>query len=245
MGYFIACVSWGKDSLAMLLRLIAEKAPLNEVVFFNNGMDFKAIYAVRDKMIPVLEEAGIKYTELTPKDPFLWSMLERPVESKEKGKHFGYGWCGGRCRWGTSEKNKAMDNYAEKLGAQVYIGIAADELPRLQKEKKGYKIHPLADWGMAEADCLEYCYSAGYFWEEDGGAGIVRLYDVLDRVSCWCCCNKNLRELNNMRQYLPAYWERLRALQSQIDRPMKGFYKGEPRGVFELEERFEREETEK
>ena len=207
MGYFIACVSWGKDSLAMLLRLIAEKAPLNEVVFFNNGMDFKAIYAVRDNMIPVLEEAGIKYTELTPKDPFLWSMLERPVESKEKGKHFGYGWCGGRCRWGTSEKNKAMDNYAEKLGAQVYIGIAADELPRLQKEKKGYKIHPLADWGMAEADCLEYCYyyiaAARWLWENRSWANIRQKWKAFDRAM-----RKYETPAQRAEREYRDYWER-------------------------------------
>lgn len=42
---------------------------------------------------------------------------------------------------------------------------------------------------MTEADCLQYCYSAGYFWLE----GSIRLYDILDRVSCWCCCNKTSR----------------------------------------------------
>ena len=82
------------------------------------------------------------------------------------------------------------------------------------------------------------CYSAGYFWLE----GSIRLYDILDRVSCWCCCNKNLKELRNIRQYLPEYWEKLKHLQAQLERPMKGFYKGQPRGVFELDERFARED---
>ena len=85
---------------------------------------------------------------------------------------------------------------------------------------------------------LQYCYSAGYFWLE----GSIRLYDILDRVSCWCCCNKNLKELRNIRRYLPKYWEKLKHLQAQLERPMKGFYKGQPRGVFELDERFARED---
>ena len=38
MAYYIASVSWGKDSLAMLLRLINENKPLDEVVFFDTGM---------------------------------------------------------------------------------------------------------------------------------------------------------------------------------------------------------------
>lgn len=37
MSYYIASVSWGKDSLAMLLRLIYEKKPLDEVVFLIPG----------------------------------------------------------------------------------------------------------------------------------------------------------------------------------------------------------------
>ena len=45
-----------------------------------------------------------------------------------------------------------------------------------------------------------------------------------------------------MRIYLPEYWERLKDLQRKIDRPMKGFYKGQPIGVFELDERFARED---
>lgn len=111
-------------------------------------------------------------------------------------------------------------------------------------EAKPYKIFPLASYKLTEAACLELCYAAGYFWEEDGGAGVVRLYDILDRVSCWCCCNKNLKELRNIRKYLPLYWEKLKDLQRQLERPMKGFYKGQPRGVFELGERFMKEEAE-
>lgn len=130
MSYYIASVSWGKDSLAMLLRLLATGAPLDEVVFYDTGMEFQAIYDNRDKVLPRLRAAGIKYTELRPPEPFLWSMLERPVESKQKGKHLGYGWCGGMCRWGTTEKTKAMDAYAEKLGATVYVGIAATSICR-------------------------------------------------------------------------------------------------------------------
>ena len=46
----IASVSFGKDSLAMLLKLIEEKWPLDEVVFYDTGMEFQAIYYIRDKV---------------------------------------------------------------------------------------------------------------------------------------------------------------------------------------------------
>lgn len=238
--WHIASVSWGKDSLAMLLLLIEKGWPLDEVVFYDTGMEFQAIYDTQDRMLPQLPQLGIRYTKLEPGNPFLYDMLERQVQSRQKGAHRGYGWCGGLCRWGTTEKLKAIDRYAEALGAEVYIGIAADETPRLAKKKKPYKLHPLAVWGVTEAAALARCYESGFFWEESG----VRLYDILDRVSCWCCCNKNLRELRNVYSYLPEYWERLKDLQRKIDRPMKGWYNGLPRGVFELEQRFEAEAME-
>ena len=231
---YIASVSWGKDSLAMLIKILEYKMPLDEVVFFDTGMEFQAIYDVRDKIIPILVERGIKYTELKPRNPFLYDMLERPVYSKQKGNHLGYGWCGGRCRWGTTEKLKAIDAYAEDRSAYTYVGIAADEQNRIAKERKWYKILPLINFKMTESDCLSLCYQYGFQWIEQD----VRLYDILDRVSCWCCCNKNLKELRNIYQYLPEYWEHLKELQSKIKRPFKGFYKGNPVGIFELEDRF-------
>ncbi len=59
---YIASVSFGKDSLAMLLRLLEENKPLDEVVFYDTGMEFKAIYRIRDMVKFILEKKGIKYT---------------------------------------------------------------------------------------------------------------------------------------------------------------------------------------
>lgn len=231
MSWHIASVSWGKDSLAMLLKLIETGSPLDEVVYFDTGMEFPAIYDTRDMTLPLLEEHHILYTDLRPRNPMWWSMFCRHVHETEPQKkpnpmnvafkkagmlpdgiHYGYGWCGDSCRWGTSEKNRALDKYAEERDAIVYVGIAADEKSRLAKETKPYKRHPLALWGMTEADCLEYCNDNGFFWEQDG----VLLYDVLDRVSCWCCRNKNQRELKAMHDHLPDYWERLVAMEDVL-----------------------------
>ncbi len=62
----IASVSFGKDSLAMLLRLLEEEWPLDEVVFYDTGMEFRAIYDIRDRLVPILKEKGVRYTELHP-----------------------------------------------------------------------------------------------------------------------------------------------------------------------------------
>ncbi len=218
MKKHIASVSWGKDSAAMLLMLIEKDYPLDEVVFYDTGMEFQAIYHVRDQILPILEKHGIAYKEFHPEHSFLYDMLERPVSSKQKGEHLGYGWCGGLCRWGTTEKLKALDKYAKEQDAVVYVGIAADEPERIAR-LADYKRAPLAEWNVVEAEALLYCRDHGINWMEDN----VDLYDILDRVSCWCCCNKNQKELKNMFAFLPEYWDKLLELQKKLERPMKRF----------------------
>ena len=227
MGY-IASVSFGKDSLAMLLRILDEKMELDEVVFYDTGMEFNAIYNIRDKVALMLKDRGIKYTELKPKQTFLYNMFDKPVNKRNGEKSFGYSWCGGRCRWGTTEKIRELEKHCK--GNYEYIGIAVDEPTRLEKKRNGNKISPLADWNMTEKDCLEYCYSKGFNWLEEG----IDLYNILDRVSCWCCANKNLKELENYYKFLPKYWDKLKELQLKTSRKMKY----DKYSVFDLEEKF-------
>lgn len=96
---YYASVSFGKDSLAMLLKLIEEKQPLDEVVFYNTGMEFKCIYNIRNKIIKILKEKEIKYVELKPNKPFKYTMFYKPVYKRNGNLQYGYSWCGGRCRW--------------------------------------------------------------------------------------------------------------------------------------------------
>ena len=71
--------------------------------------------------------------------------------------------------------------------------------------------------GVTEKECLDYCYKKGYEWRENGKM----LYGILDRVSCWCCGNKNKKELENMRVYFPEYYLKYIALLKQIKKNNK------------------------
>lgn len=226
-----ASVSFGKDSLCMLFMLIEKKYPLDEVVFFDTGMEFQAIYDTRDRVLPILADLNIQFTTLYPEEPFLWNMFERPVKSRKTGliHKYGYSWCGGICRWGTSQKLKALKAYT--ADGMDYVGIAADEPHRFGKENRPNRILPLRDWGVAEADALEYCYNRGFTWKE----GNQQLYALLDRVSCWCCGNKNLKELRNIYLHLPGYWEKLKELQQRTERP---YYRRTDETISDLEKRF-------
>ncbi|MEG1725964.1 MAG: phosphoadenosine phosphosulfate reductase family protein [Anaerovoracaceae bacterium] len=239
---YIASVSFGKDSLAMLLRLIEDKEPLDEVVFYDTGMEFEAIYNIRDKIRPILKANNINYTELYPQNTFTYDAFERLVKNKNRdGYHYGYSWCGGRCRWGTTQKLSVIKNHCK--GAYQYVGIAADEVNRFDKEKRTTRLLPLVEWNMTEVDCLRYCRERDWNWYEKTGNGTVDLYEILDRVSCWCCANKNRKELKNIYQFLPEYWDKLKRFQDRTDRPMKKYSEnGIPYGdIYEMEATFKKE----
>lgn len=217
---YIASCSFGKDSLAMVLKLLEkEKYPLDEVVFCDTGMEFKAIYNNRDKLVEILANKGVKYTELSFNKPFEYYAFDHNIKTKDRSKKVGYGWCGGCARWGTTLKKQAINNYYKTINEPIveYIGIATDEQKRLDHLGKTVKIYPLAEWGMTEKGCLEYCYSKGFNWLEDG----IELYQILDRVSCWCCLNKNLKELENIMEYLPSYWQKLKDYEARCGKPCR------------------------
>ena len=95
----------------MVLKLIEEDWPLDRVAFYDTGMEFNAIYRNWEKLKEVQDAHDIEHITLHPERPFLYDMLEKPIESKENGKHCGYGWCGGVTRWGTRYRDKVHGEY--------------------------------------------------------------------------------------------------------------------------------------
>lgn len=231
---YVASVSFGKDSLAMLLFILEKKLPLDEVVFYNTGAEFDCIENIRDKVVDnYLTPKGIKFTELKPEINFFDMMFDKEVKHRDGTVSRGYSWCGGSCRWGTTYKTQAINKYLK--GCKVYVGIAYDEPKRIERAKAKGQLLPLVDFKMTEQDCLDYCRLHGFSWVEDG----IPLYQILDRVSCWCCANKNKKELFAYYKYLPRYWKNLKELQERTDRPFKG-----DKTIFDFEKEFKEQSDE-
>lgn len=236
---YIASLSGGKDSLAMVLRILELNYPLDEVIYFDIGVEFDSIKVNISKIKAILTEKNIPFTILKPKEPFLYCMVEKPVEKKNGSVQCGYKWCGGCTRWGTTLKLEAIKKHNKMYGTETiveYVGVAADETHRINRERSGnrIKLYPLVEWGMTENDCLNYCYSQGWHWNENG----YELYDLLDRVSCKFCGNKNLKELRNIYHFLPNVWQELKELQDKVEMPYKN-----GKTVHELEARFVTEDS--
>lgn len=233
---YIASCSNGKDSLAMVLTLLEKNAPLDHVVFIDTGKEFKSIYKVWEKLSLILGKAGIEHSKITPDKTFDYYFSEHEVHCQNGNTKNGYSWCGGRTRWMTTFKQLLLSKFYKQTYPDdtivEYVGIASDELDRVKFERLNtVKIYPLILWQMSENDCLIKCYKKGFNWTEDNG---VDLYDVLDRVSCFCCGNKNLTELKAIHDHLPEYWQKLRDMQSLTPIPFKG-----DKTVFDLEKMFQ------
>lgn len=221
----IVSFSGGKDSTAMLLKLLEENRPIDEIIYCDTGKEFPQMYEHIEKVKKYIKEKYNKeITILKAKKSFDYYMFDH---IKKKGKNKGskgYGWATMGIRWCTTlMKNYVIDSYLKKYKENIviqYVGIAYDEQKRI-KDKK----YPLVEYKMTEKDCLKYCYSKGFDW---GG-----LYEHFDRLSCWCCPLKNLKELEILYKNYPQLWKQLKEMDKKSYNNFRTDYSLE-----ELEEKF-------
>lgn len=235
--YYVLSFSGGKNSTALLLLLLEKQLPLDELICCDTGMEFEAMERHIAKCKEMVESLGIKFTTLKSEHPWEYWMFEREVNRKESdGKGLGYSWPAPRQRWCTGRlKTMLVRNYTAELelkyDVKQYVGLAADELWRAERKNNAvnYKLYPLIEWGISDAECVGICYERGFNWEG--------LYDLFDRVSCWCCPLQGIDELRKLRKHFPDYWARLMDMDNRTWRRFKEDYT-----VAQLEIRFALEE---
>lgn len=233
----VVSFSGGKDSTAMLLKMIEEDIPIDCILFCDTGLEFPQMYEHIDR---VEKETGLSITRVKAEQSFEYMMFEQPIKrgadspiTIRYGEGMtGHGWAGPRMRWCTKKlkeepRKRFLKAFKPYYEMRHYVGIAADEQKRLERKnnQNPNHVHPLVDWGMTEADCLEYCYSKGYDW---GG-----LYKIFDRVSCWCCPLQSLEDLRKLRLNFSELWEQLKDWDDRNFRTFRADYT-----VRELETRF-------
>ncbi len=233
--------SGGKDSTAMLLRMLEEKMPVDVILFCDTGLEFPALY---DHIRKVERDIGREITTVRCEEDFEYLFAHKQIKRKPRSRNAqkygidrdGYSWAGPKLRWCTEVlKNRPREQYLQKLREDYevleYIGIAADETHRINRkcnQKDGARL-PLVEWGMTEADCLAYCKERGYDW---GG-----LYEKMRRVSCWCCPLQSLAELRVLYRDYPDLWAQLKRWDAMTWRSFRADY-----SVKQLEQRFDFED---
>lgn len=197
--------SGGKDSTCMLLMMLEKGMRVDKVIFCDTGMEFPQMYEHIKKVDNyIFENYGKKIEVIKEERGFNYWMFDHiKTKGKNKGER-GYGWANARIRWCTKYlKTWTCNKYLKNFDHINYIGIAFDE-PNRHLKIKPNEIHPLYDWGITEKQALEYCYSKGFDW---GG-----LYENFDRVSCWCCPLKGVKELKILWEKYPDLWKKLKEM---------------------------------
>lgn len=247
-NYIVASFSGGKDSTAMVLRMIELGEHIDEVVCCDTYKEFPAMYRHIAKVKSVVEGAGIKFTELRAERSFDYLMFEHRVNRRNKALqgNLGYSWAGPLSRWCTSKLktdvvNRHLSELQNKYNLIQCVGIAADEGYRLEREnnKAENMRHPLVEWGWVEEKCLEWCYGKGLDWEG--------LYEIFrkekgrcPRVSCWCCPLQSFEDLRILRKNFPDLWEELKDMDNRTWRKFTANF-----SVEDLDKRFAFEEERK
>ena len=136
---YAASLSGGKDSTAMVLRLVEEGCPLDFVMFCDTGLEFPRMYEHVEKLekalpVPVVhlkEEKGFEYYLLR------YTPERKDLDSPYAGRP-GMSWAGPKNRWCTSVLktvviNKYLSGFRKNYEIVKYIGIAADEPQRVRE----------------------------------------------------------------------------------------------------------------
>lgn len=210
MKHYAFC-SFGKDSLATVLLALQHGEPLDGVIYCETMYDHKRgisaempehiewIYKVAK---PRLEAMGANV--IISRSPYDMLSLFHAVctKGKTKGMKRGYP-MQGRCYVEGYCKLKEIHRLKAQLGDFIeYVGIAADELPRL-KRLKGRKVSLMAKYGVTEAGALQICKDADL---------LSPTYDYTHRGGCFFCPSATYNELHHFSQMRPDLWEEVLSL---------------------------------
>lgn len=214
----------------MLLRMIEEGYPVDIILYCDTGLEFPEM---EEHIRKVEEYIGRKITIIKSEKDFMWWATEYEFTSKTGENIKGKGYPSRMIRWCNQKFkrdvcNAYLSELRKKYDVIIYAGIAVDE-----PEREADLNYPLIRWNMTEKDCLKYCYDRGFTWSG--------LYEIWDRVSCWCCPMQSLKSLRNLRKYRSDLWKKLKEMDAKIGRTIQPNFKFD-RSLTDIERRFEVED---
>ena len=234
MTKYVASCSFGKDSLAMIIKIKELGLPLDEVIYVDIMFDDN-ISGETPEMARFIEKA-----EKILKDKFDITVThlhgvtfkEQFYTVKQRGKHIGdnYGfpytigaWCNNRL------KIVPITKYLKSQKEDViqYVGIAYDEPKRYERLNHDTHVAPLYDLKITEAEAMEICKKHDL---------LSPIYKTSFRGGCWFCPKQRLSQLRWLYKEHRELWDILKVMEKD------SFNTFRPNTTLsELEERFNNE----
>ena len=132
----IVSLSGGKDSTAMLLRLLEENYPVDLILYCDTGLEFPEMY---DHLRRLEEYIHRPIVKLRAAHDFEYYFYRYHPKRKNPAleQYDGMSWPGPKNRWCTAMlKTRIIQAYLKELKQHFYvweyIGIAADEEKRIK-----------------------------------------------------------------------------------------------------------------
>ena len=206
---FASC-SFGKDSLASIIVAEEHGLHIDEAVYCRIMFDEKISAElpeheefIHTNAIPLLwKRYGIKTTIVQANETYCSRFFTVYKErSRKAGEIYGFPmrkgvWCNSHLKVGPIKKwKKAAGEYT------MVVGIAADELKRIDRKTEQGNILPLAKYGITEAEAFNICKREGFLSPAYNNGRT--------RLGCWFCHNQRINELRRLRKEHPDLWNRL------------------------------------
>ena len=208
---YVASLSFGKDSMAMLIKIKELGLPLDEVIYVDIMFDddtsgetpeMASFITKAEKILK--EKFNIEVTHLRGV-----TFKEQFYKVKQRGKHVGenYGfpytigaWCNDRL------KMQPIKEYMRKQTDEViqYVGIAYDEPERYERLNHETHIAPLYDLKITEKEAMEICEKYDL---------LSPIYKTSFRGGCWFCPKQRLSQLKWLYQEHNDLWNTLRDME--------------------------------
>lgn len=216
---YVLSLSFGKDSMAMLIEVLKRKLPLDYVVFcdikFNDKISGE--HPLMAEWIPkaeqiLLDRFGVNIIHLTAKKNFTEQFYTVKQKGNHKGRRYGFpytigAWCNGRLK--LDPINNFIKGIIKEYGAVTeYIGIAKDEPKRLERYKEletdNHKYITLADLDIDEFQALDICERNNLLSPK---------YKNSFRGGCWFCPKQSLSDLYLLWENYPEYFNMLEEME--------------------------------
>ena len=155
----------GVNTVALMILLIRDRAPLDEVIFADTGGEVPETYESVELARNYLAEHEVPFTivETRPGGRDLYATAERRRVIPSV-----------KWRWSTRDfKVRPIYRYYKSLGAYVnqYIGIAYDEIHRMRDSRVPFvtNLYPLVDGRLTRKDCVSIIQAEGLPVPEKSG----------------------------------------------------------------------------
>lgn len=203
---YVACISYGKDSLAQLEVIHQHGLPLTEIVTADimAAADIPAylpeLVEFRERMDREIEARyGIPVTHVRAEATF------RDLFYRQLGKRSKYsgiwGWPTLKGHWCMRDlKAKPIRDWFKGRDCVQWIGIAADEPKRFGQLGERLR-SALVEHGITEAQAMDICKELGW---------VSPTYLHSGRDGCWFCPCQDTGSLRRLYNEFPEYWTLMR-----------------------------------